>query len=157
MSVDLRWAPSELSWSSDMVRFFDAAAGLEYLRPFKADLHAMARLRLRLVESGHGGDVSQLADDQVLEVTAAHIASGRMWLWRQPPKFAYLTGQEEAPPPAPSEPPPREKGRESPAGPEPEQPTFGPVDPADQAQTLRNAALLGAPFCEECARRAGAA
>jgi hypothetical protein len=156
MSVDLRWAPVELSWSSDMVRFHDAAAGVEYLRGFKADLYMMALLRRRLAESGLAGDVSRLSDEQVIGAMAAHMASGRLWLWRQRPKFVYPGGSQEAPPPSTATaPPPRETGSGSPPPPEPEEPTLGNVDPAAQAATLRNAALLGAPFCEECARRAG--
>jgi hypothetical protein len=154
MSLDLRWAPAELSWSSDMVRFCDAAAGVEYLRPCKGDSYQMALFRLRLAESGLLGDVSRLSDEQVIKAVAVQVASGRMWLWREPLKFVYPVEPKEPAPAAASEPPPPERAERSTPAPEPEEPTLGNVDAAAQAATLKNAALLGAPFCEECSRRA---
>jgi len=96
---------------------------------------------------------SQIGDDELLQRIATGLRLRQLWgvLIQEHEKSGSLPAEPEAAAPsAPAKPQPQSS--------EPEPTTFGSGhDAAAQAATLEQAAALGIPFCEECARRRQAA
>ena len=118
---------------------------------FRGDPFRMAELRRLLVSANHR--LEHRDDDEVLRLVGAEIGEGRFLLVRRKPVLVAGGGAAAAPPPkgAPPPPPPR------PPAPEPvaDDPTFpAAADPVAIAAAMQEAAILGVPFCEECARKA---
>ena len=127
---------------------------LEWLRRFQSDRLVMSELHALL-----GGNAQRWPEDrQVLEEIAARLSSGEFQVCAQsghpfPLEVAdvYPSEVESAPlqqkthAPPPPQPPPQEP---------PPDPTLPlAADAALIAQTLKNAAQRGTPFCEVCAKR----
>jgi len=96
---------------------------------------------------------SQIGDDELLQRIATGLRLRQLWgiLIQEQEKSGSLPAEPEA---AASSAPAKPQQQSS----EPEANTFGSGhDAAAQAATLEQAAALGSPFCEECAKRRQAA
>jgi hypothetical protein len=125
-----------------------------FLQRFKSHPMALDSLRGLIRERREGLCLPKSFDDEVLEQVAQMLATGELHVIRNPiilgtgaAKPSAQKGRPQAQA-APS-PPPR-RPAEGPPPPPPEESVFLPnVDPVAMAQALSQAALSGAPFCEE--------
>ena len=119
----------------------------------------MSALRSLLAASRHTSDLSRLSNDQVLHEAAVLLTTGQLVLgWERILESRTAGGPKEERAPA-SEPAPAPV-RAQPAGraQEPDPATYpAGHDGAVQAAVLTAAAAEGVPFCEVCAKAAGAA
>jgi hypothetical protein len=145
------------------IRFSDRQAALFWLRQFRSDFMAMARLRSLVTE--HAGGKASLwrqGDDGLFGELAWFLQRGDLHVHRVPmPTLGANRGQiatsAPVPPPAPARAPASPRGI-APAKAPDDPATFSDrADAAAQAAVLRGAAASGLPFCEECARAAAAA
>ncbi len=122
----------------------------------------MAEFRRLLDQPGYS--TSHPRDDEiVLEQVAWAIHLGRLRMeWgdvreQQPSGGAYQEPDQQQPASSSTPPAPRPSHSATPSGPVLEEPTFpANLDALAIAQSQKEAARLGLPFCEECARMAAA-
>ena len=150
--------------------FGDRSAAAHWLRQFRSDPIAMAELRaLAATIHDAGPDLWRARDEQVLESVAWLLARGVLHVHRVPatatawrPATANVVASTATAPR--SRPTSAPNATNSPAQPS------APVKQADEpdtfsartdaeatAQVLREAAIAGVPFCEECAKAAAGA
>jgi hypothetical protein len=152
---EIRWWHDALSEGTDIRQFANREWAQRWLLGFRGDLFRMAEFR-RLLASANYRQLDRCNDNEVLNLLGNEIGSGRLLLVRR--KLAYHSGgggakDQPAPPPLDAPAPPAART----PGPEPvaDEPTFpAPADPVAIAAVLQEAASLGLPFCEECARKA---
>ncbi|HEY1339990.1 MAG TPA: hypothetical protein VGF59_20900 [Bryobacteraceae bacterium] len=121
----------------------------------RGDVFAMNQMRRELVAAGHT-HAQGMEDDEIVRLIGREFEAGRLVFARRkrrPQTFGGASdsrpaaAQDSAPAPPPSPPPPREQA--------PEPPTFSPdADLLAIAAAQQEAARLGVPFCEECAKAA---
>lgn len=138
------------------LRFDDRVAARSFLLRTVAQPDDVRRLRTLVWDAG-GSRPSDLSDAMVVDQAASLLAGGRVRVFavaREPPyalRGAEIEEEALGPEPIAVEPP--ESVR--PVAIEPAPPPPVPVeDGSAQARTLVQAAVVGAPFCEECARAA---
>ncbi|HTS61326.1 MAG TPA: hypothetical protein VMH28_04845 [Candidatus Acidoferrales bacterium] len=146
----VRPAHSTLSEQEESRLFPRREWTLAWLRDFRPDRQRMADLRKLLTGSGYL-PVHTLRDGALLNALASEIVWGRLQLVREVHKPIPLTPASEGEPdwaPTPARPAPRQQEIV-------EEQTFPlSADLAAIADAQKEAARLGVPFCEECARRA---
>lgn len=146
----------------DVLAFSDLARAIEGLRPLKAYGDAMLVLRLTLWYDD-AVRVWDLSDDAVIALAAGAIISGRFHVHAEGrggvatelaglrheggAVIAGVAASEE--PAAPAAAPPPRRQAAAPAAAPPDQPVFGDIDEAAQADALAAAAAEGKPFCPE--------
>jgi hypothetical protein len=146
-----------LAGQEEHLRFPDREWTLRWLRRFRGDPFRAAELRRSLAAAGYAS-IHRCDDDAVLRVLASAIVAGRFQLVRK--EFTHLStggGVGEESPATPQEEAAAAPPRPRPPQPEEilEEPTFPPdVDTLAIAASQKEAARLGVPFCEECARKA---
>jgi hypothetical protein len=143
-------APAGRAPAATRVRFADRQAALRFLRGVVAGDPAGLRALRRTLAA-----LPAQSDSDVLEALAAALASSRLRVYARPrvrPVFARRDPIEAPVEPVFDPPPVAPVSVEAPPPELP--PEF--LEPATQAQALREAAADGVPFCEECekARRA---
>jgi hypothetical protein len=134
--------------SDEYLEIVDRWSIREFLRHFKPNYAVMSYLRGLLYRFE---PVSRYTNDEVIDQIVARLV-GRELLLRRRRWVKEGSGGGGAPSPEsdlPTVRPPKED--------EPEQDTFPDLDGLAQALALMAAALLGIPFCDECANegRAG--
>jgi hypothetical protein len=153
---EVRSGYGPLSEETEIQPFATREWAHRWLLGHRGDQFRMAEFRRLLARANHSS-LDRCGDDEVLRLLGSEIGSGRFRLVRTRPaplgrgaenddSVASPPGQPGAPPPAPR-----------PRAPEPalEEPTFpAGADPIAIAAAQQEAALLGVPFCEECARKA---
>ena len=120
---------------------------LQWANQFYGDLFALGTLRRLL-----GSTFPPRSDEQIAQEVAWRLTS-RVWLARRRVvKLEATAGGRQEEEEAAT---PRDRRPASPraSSPIPDAPLFpGDIDPAAIAEAQKNAAALGAPFCEECLR-----
>lgn len=149
-------------------RFTDRTSALVWLQQLRGDLQAMYALRTLLLRYGMGGMGAHLArinDGELLQHVAAMLASGLLHAHSVAAPATLFATAAQASAAAQTEALSRPVSRVSPTpsssapAPPPQAQlsltTFSAhMDAAATAVALCAAAATGAPFCEECARRA---
>jgi hypothetical protein len=135
-------------------------SALHFLRRFCSDPLARANMRTLFAEQLPGRSLVRSSDDDVIRDLAGELVAGRVRVWYSAVEQTSTgTGPTAAPPP----PPPTAGAPLRPAAPatplpQPEETDFSPdLDIAAIAAVLKEAALDGVPFCEECLKRQMAA
>ena len=140
-----------------------------WLRYYGADRAAMIQLRHLVDALGDANFLHLSSDTEVIERIGAMIAAGRLRVCgmvrakRAVNKIRTVAPPAPAPPPAGPAPRPKSQPTSQPGGfasgattPDPDD-TFGDsLEVANMVAVLVEAAQLGVPFCEECARAAAA-
>jgi len=140
------------------IYFWDKAEALAFLRRISVNSGDRTTFRTLLTKAEGALKVGKLNDEEVLDLLADCLVSGRIWAVRtrllkrsrsRKPEGEYMTPLEvsrmerKPPPPAP---PKKEEEKPAPA---PREPEVSPEMAAAQAATLQQAAQTGAPFCEQ--------
>jgi hypothetical protein len=138
----------------------DALAFLRRISMHSGDRSILRSLLSKVEDSFR---IGRLNDQEILDLLANHLVSGRIWavrvhLFRRgrsakaAPKKEYMTPLEvsrmerEARPPVPPE---KRETVIEPLPPRTTEPAVSPEIAAAQAETVKQAAQSGAPFCEE--------
>jgi hypothetical protein len=120
---------------------------LQWANQFHGDLFALSTLRRLL-----GGTFPPRSDEQVAQEVAWRLTSGA-WVARRRVVTMAASAGGRRPEEAAAAPRDRRPAPPRAPGPIPDAPLFpGDIDPAAIAEAQKNAAALGAPFCEECLR-----
>ena len=132
----------------------DEASALRLVCQFRDDSLALNRVRGEIPRTA----AEPLSDDELLRYVSWELASGR-WKARKRTKLwlAGISEPDSAAPPAAFPLAAKSSGPRQ-AAPPPDPPVFpDDIDAPAIAKVLTNAAVLGVPFCEECAKAAAAA
>ena len=136
-------------------------SALHFLRRLCSDPLARANIRTVFADQLPGRSLVRSSDDDVIRDLAWELVAGRVRVWYSAAEQASTgTGPTAAPaqPPPPAARAPRQPAAPSAALPQPEETDFSPdLDIAAIAAVLKDAALDGVPFCEECLKRQMAA
>jgi hypothetical protein len=125
-----------------------------WLLGFRGDAFRMREFR-RLLASANYRSLDRCDDDEVLKLLGSEIGSGRFLLVRSKPLLLAVAGGESEAAPAPGAAVTRPAPRPPSPAPVFDEPTLPETaDPIAIAAVMREAATLGLPFCEECARQA---
>ena len=152
---ELRWWYDPLIEETEIKQFATREWAHRWLLGHRGDQFRIAEFR-RLLARANYSSLDRYDDDEVLRLLGYEIGAGRFRLVRTIPERlgrgrpltdGYLAPDHEAAtPPAP---------RPRPPEPVADEPTFPlTADPVAIAAAQQEAALLGVPFCEECARLA---
>ena len=148
MTVALHAAPDSRGGAA----FREAQSATRFLRAFQGDPVAMIRLR-HIAAQFSGMSFERMGDVELMRYLSRALTTGRIQLGGVVERRATFVDADEELPPAPPA-PSRAAASSTPAR-TPSEPSMfdANFDAGAQAAALRQAAVSGVPFCEECERR----
>jgi hypothetical protein len=140
------------------IYFWEKAEALGFLSRISMNSWDRSTLRTLLAKVEGALKVGKLNDEEILDLLADCLVSGRIWAVRvrllkrstsRKPEREYMTPLEVSRAERKPQPAPPKKEEEKPPPPPPAEPEVSPEVAAAQASVLKEASESGKPFCEQ--------